>query len=137
MNDGLRISGTRFGIVLIDLALADEFMYGVERKIRINCARAKAHQCSEVVYVARLAGLQDDRDCRIHSCSYEVCFKCRNRKQRRDRNVFPVDSAVGQDQDGSALFVCLVSLLVEAFDRVFEARSLLVEHADVVGLEAL
>ena len=65
-----------------------------------------------------------------------MCFECRNRKQRRDRNVVLVDSAVGQDQYRSALFVRLVSLLVEAFDRVPEARSFLVEHADVVALEA-
>ena len=137
VNDGLRISGTRFSIVLVDLALADELVDRIERKIRVDRARAESHERCEMVYVARFAGLEDDRDSRIHSRSDEECFECRNSKQRRDGDVVLVDSAVGQDQYRCALFMCLVSLPVKAFDRILERGSPLVEHADIPALEAL
>ena len=137
VNDGLRISGTRFGIVLVDLSLTDELVDRVKCKVRVDRARTESHERCEMVYVARFAGLEDDRDSRIHSRSDEECFECRNSKQRRDGDVVLVDSAVGQDQYRCALFMCLVSLPVKAFDRILERGSPLVEHADIPALEAL
>ena len=120
VNDGLRISGARFGIVLVDLSLADKLVDRVKSEIWVDCARTESHERCKMMNVARLARLQNDRDRRIHSRSYEMCLKRRNRKQRRDRYVVLVDSAVGQDEYRGALFVRPVSLLVKAVDRVLE-----------------
>ena len=48
-------------VIFLDHALFDQLMDRVECQIRVDCAGTVAEQCCEMVHLARLAGLQNNR----------------------------------------------------------------------------
>ena len=93
---------------------------GLERKVRVYCARAVAEQQSEVVNLARLPGFEDESDLRPRPGPDQVVVDRRDRQQGRDRGIVGVMAAIGQDDDVVAFGDRLRAAVAEFFDRFAE-----------------
>ena len=73
------------------------------RQIGVHRPRAKADEHGKLVNVARFAALQQHGDGGALLFAHQVLFQRRHRQQRRNGQVFPVQPAVGEDDDVHAL----------------------------------
>ena len=84
-------------------AVGVEVSNRVDRQVRVDGGRAVADEAAEVVRLAGLAGLDDDRRPRAAAQADQVVMDGAGRQQRRDRRAVGTDGAVAEDQDRRAV----------------------------------
>ena len=92
----------RAGLGVVDageVTLTDHVVDRLEGDIRVHRAAAVADQQGEVVHLARLAGLEDQRNPRAQALADEVVVEPGHREQRGDRREVLCHAAVAEDED--------------------------------------
>jgi hypothetical protein len=75
----------------------------LERQVRVHGACAVADEQRQVMHLARLAGLDDERGAIARALAHEVMMDAGGRQQARNRRELHVHAAIGQDDDRVAL----------------------------------
>ena len=123
-------------VVLVEQIVVYQLMDSFKREIRIDRAGAVGEKRCEVMHLARLAALQNDRERRPFLCCDQVLVQRGNSEQGRDREAVLVHSSVGENEDIRAAGARLVSLDEQAADRLAELGVFIVKHRDDRDLEA-
>ena len=83
---------------LREIASLRKIFQRLDGQVRIDGARAIAHQQREMHHLARLARFHHQRHLRAAPLADEVIVQGRQRQQAGNGSVVPVDAAVGNDQ---------------------------------------
>ncbi len=95
---------------VLEQALADQVVEGLERQVGIDGADAVADQQGEMMHLARFARFEHQAGAGAGAGADQVMVQAGDREQRRDGRVLRVNAAVGQDQDVGAAGDRLVGL---------------------------
>ena len=85
--------------------VADHAVESFEGQVRIDDRAAVADQQREVMHLARVAGLQRQRHLHAQALADQVVMQAGDGQQRRDRRVFLVHAAIGEDEDVDLVLV--------------------------------
>ena len=108
----------------------------VECQIRVDCAGTVAEQCCEMVHLARLAGLQNNRKRSSLFRFYQMLMNRRYSQEGWNRHMVLIDAAVRENQDVGSCPVCTVNLDEKAVHRTVKRCALVVGDRNGHCLEA-
>ena len=125
LHDALdrRLHEVLAGGLVVDVlqhALMDHVVDGLEREIWIDRAAAVADEQREVMHLARFAGFQHQADAGAGAVADEMMMQAGDGQQRRDGRVVVVDAAVGENENVDAVRDGLVGRREERFHRLLQ-----------------
>ena len=100
------------------------------RQIGVHRPGAEADQHGQLVNVARLAAFQQHGDGGALLFAHQVLFQRRHRQQRGDGHMFPIQPAVGEDDDVRALAAGAVAGGEHAFQSALQIPRPGIEQRD-------
>ena len=101
-------------------ALLDLVVHRLEREVRVDRARAVAHQEREVVHLARLSTFHDQAASGARPLADEVVMDGGDGEKRRDGRRIGIVAAVGEDQQVEPLGDALRRLPAQVLQRAAE-----------------
>ena len=123
-------------IILLQQSVLCQLANGLMGQIRVHCGSTIAQKCCEMMHLAGLAGLQDQRHGGTFPCGNQMLMHCGNCQQGRKGYVVFVNTAVRKDQDIRAFAVSLVHLNKEVIDDPLDGSALVVKDGNLCHREA-
>ena len=114
----------------VDAPARAQRQHAFVRQIGVHRPRAKADEHGQLVNVARLAAFQQHGDGGALLFAHQVLLQRRHRQQRGDGQVFPVQPAVGEDDDVRALAAGAVAGGEHAFQSALQIPRPGIEQRD-------
>ncbi len=124
----------------LDHALADHVVERFERQIRIDRASAVADEKRDVMDLARVARLEEQRAARARALTDEMMVDTRRCEQARDRRALLGHAAIREDDDRVAGTHGVARLCLKALHRALQRRAAfprVVNHRQRHGPETL
>ncbi len=123
-------------IILIQHLGLDQVVNRLLSQIRVDGAGTKAQQSCEVMYLSRLAALQDQSHGSALLGLYQMLLQGRYRQQGRNRHMVFIDVTVRQDDDVDTVAVRTIHLQEQALNRLGQGSILIIGDRDHFYLES-
>ena len=123
LGDRLQVLLLRVGGGTRDQALLHLIVHGLHRQVRVHRAGAVPDEQREVMHLARLPALHDQRAARPRSLADQVVVQRGHRQQRGNRRRLRVVAAIREHQQIEPFRDALGSLPAQVLERAAQRRS--------------